>query len=238
MTVPTTTASTLTDTAVRLDDVTKAYRLGDGSVLTATDHVSLDLRRHEFTTLVGASGSGKSTLLHLIGSIDTPDSGTIEVDGRPITGLRRRDLADYRSTVGFVFQKFHLVSSLTVTDNILAPLVARRTDYDRRERAEEVLELVGLAERGTSLPSQLSGGQQQRVAIARALINHPRLVLADEPTGNLDSANAEQVLGLLLRLNQDLGATIVMATHDPSIADRSQRTVTVRDGRIDNDQRN
>ncbi|GAA1255956.1 ABC transporter ATP-binding protein [Oryzihumus leptocrescens] len=219
--------------AVSLRSVSKTYRLGDGSTLTAADGIDLDLGAGRFTAVVGPSGSGKSTLLHLIGAIDEPDSGTITVGEQEVTSLGRRALADYRSTIGFVFQQFHLIPALTLLDNVIAPLVGRRVAFDRHERARELLEAVGLGDRHASLPSQLSGGQQQRVAIARALVAGPGLLLADEPTGNLDSHTAGEILALLANLQRTHGTTVVMATHDPSVADRADRVVAIRDGRLD-----
>jgi putative ABC transport system ATP-binding protein len=216
--------------AIRVRDAVKTYRLGDGSTLTATDHISLDIEPGTTTAFVGASGSGKSTLLHLIGAIARPDSGEITVGDRTITTLRRRDLADYRASIGFIFQQFHLLPAFTALDNVLAPVAGRRVDFDRHARARELLADVGLAGRETALPSQLSGGQQQRVAIARALINNPGLILADEPTGNLDSTTAAEIIGLLAELQADRGTTIILATHDPDLAATCDRIVHIKDG--------
>jgi putative ABC transport system ATP-binding protein len=216
--------------AIHIRDVVKSYRLGDGSTLVATDHVSLEIRGGTATAFVGGSGSGKSTLLHLIGAIARPDSGTITVGGREITTLGRRDLADYRSTIGFVFQQFHLLPAFTALDNVLAPIAGRRVAFDRHERARGLLADVGLAGRETALPSQLSGGQQQRVAIARALINDPGVVLADEPTGNLDSTTAAEIIALLGDLRARLGTTVILATHDPDLAATCDRVVHIKDG--------
>ncbi|RNI22131.1 ABC transporter ATP-binding protein [Flexivirga caeni] len=212
-------------------DLCKSYRMGDQSVLTAADDVNLEIAPGTITAITGPSGSGKSTLLHLIGAIDRADSGRILVDDTDITGLRGNALADYRASVGFIFQQFHLVPSLTAFDNVLAPLVSRKTSFDRRSRAQELLAEVGLDGRERALPSHLSGGQQQRVAIARALVNSPGLILADEPTGNLDAANAAGILKLLRRLQEAYGTTILIATHDAAIASRADSIVTVRDGR-------
>lgn len=223
---------TVSGDRVELDHVRKTYRLGDGSQLVAADNVTLTIDPGQTTALVGASGSGKSTLLHLIGAINRPDSGTITVGGRQITGLNRRALADYRSMIGFVFQQFHLLPAFTALDNVLAPLVARRVTFDKRHRARELLDAVGLSARKTALPAQLSGGQQQRVAIARALINNPGLLLADEPTGNLDSRTAEDIISLLADLQRDRGTTVIIATHDTHLADRSDRVIGIHDGRL------
>jgi putative ABC transport system ATP-binding protein len=215
---------------VRVDDLVKTYRLGDGSTLVATDHVSLEIDAGTTTAFVGASGSGKSTLLHLIGAITRPDSGTVAVGDRTITALRRRELADYRAGIGFVFQQFHLLPAFTALDNVLAPLAARRVPFDKRDRALRLLSDVGLAGRETALPSQLSGGQQQRVAIARALINAPGLILADEPTGNLDSTTAGEVISLITDLRAKHGTTVILATHDADLAATCDRVVHLKDG--------
>ena len=219
-------------TLVRLAQVSKRYRMGDRSELRAADDVSLEIAEGTSTALVGPSGSGKSTLLHLIGAIDVPDQGSISVDGVELTGLGRRALADYRAGVGFVFQQFHLLSALTLADNVAAPLVGRRRVKDRRERAVEMLTAVGLGDRADSRPDQLSGGQQQRVAIARALVVRPRLLVADEPTGNLDSTTAAEILELLADVRARFGTTLIIATHDPGVAAGCDEVVEVRDGRV------
>ncbi|MEP7332676.1 MAG: ABC transporter ATP-binding protein [Terracoccus sp.] len=224
------TASSAGGVGVRLEGVSKTYRLGDGSTLTAADDITLSIQAGRFTAIVGASGSGKSTLLHLIGAIDRPDTGSITVGEQDITALNRRQLADYRSRIGFVFQQFHLLPALTVTDNVLAPLVARKTSYDRHQRAAELIDAVGLTGRETAVPSQLSGGQQQRVAIARALIANPAVILADEPTGNLDSHTSAEILDLLRSLQHDHATTLIMATHDHQIAATADTTIHITDG--------
>lgn len=211
--------------------LTKAYRVGDGPQLMAADDVDLTIAASTMTALVGPSGSGKSTLLHLIGGIDAADTGTITVDGTDIVQLRGNARADYRFSLGFIFQQFHLIPSLTVLDNVRAPVVGRKVTFDSRQRALGLLHSVGLTGRETSLPSQLSGGQQQRVAIARALINQPRLILADEPTGNLDSHNATQIVELLRSLQQNHGTTLILATHDTTISTTADTTIHISDGR-------
>lgn len=215
---------------VRLEAVSKSYRLGDGSVLGAARNVTLEIAEGQRVAFVGPSGSGKSTLLHLIGAIDTPDSGTISVDGQVVTSLSGRRLADYRASVGFVFQQFNLVPGLSLLDNVAAPLVGRRFGGDKWRRARELLDAVGLVDRENALPFQLSGGQQQRVAIARALVAHPAVLLADEPTGNLDSANASAIMDLLLDLQDRYGTTVVLATHDESLAAICDQLYGIRDG--------
>lgn len=217
---------------VRLDAVSKLYSLGDGSVLRAADAVTIEIAEGTRTALVGASGSGKSTLLHLMGAVDVPDEGRIVVDGTDITSLNRRRLADYRAGVGFVFQQFHLLPALTVLDNVAAPLVGRCSGTERKTRSLEMLEAVGLADRATAYPEQLSGGQQQRVAIARSLVVRPSLLLADEPTGNLDSTTAAQIVRLLSEVQERYSVTMVIATHDGGIAASCDDVLEVRDGRV------
>lgn len=217
--------------AVVLDGVSKRYRLGDGSWLAAADRVSLRIGAGRRTALVGPSGSGKSTLLHLIGAIDVPDEGRITVGDVEVTGLSRRGLADFRAGVGFVFQQFHLLAALTVVDNVAAPLVMRVPVRQARARAAELLDAVGLADRAGARPGQLSGGQQQRVAIARALVVQPSLLLADEPTGNLDSTTAADIMQLLGDVQQQFATTLVIATHDAEVATWCDDVVEVRDGR-------
>ena len=222
-----------TGARVSLTDVTKTFPLGGGEHLTAVDRVSVELAPGSLTALTGPSGSGKSTLLHVIGAIERAESGTVRVDGQDLTAAGRRQLAVYRRGVGFVFQRFHLLPALTALDNVLAPVLPyRRLGYDRVERARELLDAVGLAGRESALPSRLSGGQQQRVAIARALISHPRLLLADEPTGNLDSRTGRAILDLLLGLRSRYSMTVVLSTHDRGVAEECEQTVTLLDGRI------
>ncbi|MEV8515399.1 ABC transporter ATP-binding protein [Dactylosporangium sp. NPDC051484] len=195
--------------------------------------MSLTLEPGSLTALTGPSGSGKSTLLHLIGAIERADSGSIAVDGRELTAASRAQLAAYRRGVGFVFQRFHLLPALTALDNVLVPVLPyRNLDFDRTERARDLLDAVGLAGRESALPSRLSGGQQQRVAIARALITRPRLLLADEPTGNLDSHTGRAILDLLLGLRERHHVTIVLSTHDAAIAAQCERVVDLLDGRL------
>ncbi|MFJ9907488.1 ABC transporter ATP-binding protein [Streptomyces sp. NPDC101152] len=197
--------------------------------LVALDAVDLRIESGAAVALTGPSGSGKSTVLHLLGGMDRPTEGTVDVDGEELTARR---LDAHRRSVGFVFQRFHLLPALTVLDNVLAPVLPRRVDFDRQERATELLEAVGLAERANALPSELSGGQQQRVAIARALINRPGLLLADEPTGNLDSTTGREIVELLLSLRERYGTTMLVATHDVEVAANCDRIVRLLDGRI------
>ncbi|MFG2819037.1 ABC transporter ATP-binding protein [Kitasatospora sp. NPDC048365] len=217
---------------VLVTDVRKAFRTGGDQQLRAVDGVSLRIGPGRLVALTGPSGSGKSTLLHLLGAIERPDSGSIEVAGTDITALGRRALADYRRGIGIVFQRFHLLPALTALDNVIAPVLPVRTAFDKRARARELLAAVGLAGREDALPSKLSGGQQQRVAIARALVNSPSLLLADEPTGNLDSRTGAEVFELLTELRATYGTTMVVATHDPGLAEACEEQVRLHDGRL------
>jgi putative ABC transport system ATP-binding protein len=223
------------DGALELRGVGKRYGTGAGGQVTAADNVTFTIEAGAFVALTGASGSGKSTLLHLIGAIERPDSGVIIRNGTEVTALRGAAQADYRRTVGFVFQRYNLLPGLTALDNIIAPVLPYRTRWDKRDRARQLLAAVGLAGRERSLPARMSGGEQQRIAIARALINTPALLLADEPTGNLDSANATEILDLLARLRAEHDMTIVLASHDPQVAARSERLIRLRDGAVTDD---
>ena len=229
------TATSPASGALELRGVCKRYGTGTGGQVTAADDVTFTIEAGAFVALTGASGSGKSTLLHMIGAIERPDSGTIIRNGTEVTALRGAALADYRRTVGFVFQRYNLLPGLTVLDNVIAPVLPYRTGWDKRQRARDLLTAVGLAGRERSLPSRMSGGEQQRIAIARALINTPALLLADEPTGNLDSANAAGILDLLARLRVEHHITILLASHDPQIAARAERLIRLRDGAVVDD---
>ncbi|MBV9381565.1 MAG: ABC transporter ATP-binding protein [Streptosporangiaceae bacterium] len=221
--------------AVELRGVCKRYGTGPSGQVTAADNLTVTIEAGAFVALTGASGSGKSTMLHMIGAIERPDSGVIIANGTEVTTLRGAAQADYRRTVGFVFQRYNLLPGLTALDNVIAPVLPYRTRWDKRDRARQLLAAVGLAGRERSLPARMSGGEQQRIAIARALINTPALLLADEPTGNLDSANAADILDLLARLRAEHGMTIVLASHDPQIAARSERLIRLRDGAVIDD---
>jgi putative ABC transport system ATP-binding protein len=220
--------------SVVVREVVKRFR-DSGAVIPAVDAVSMEFAPGGMTAVTGPSGSGKSTLLHLIGAIEAPDSGTITVDGVEVTALRRGQLATYRRGVGFVFQRYHLLPALSALENVIAPTLAYRPKFNRVERGRELLDAVGLSGRERSLPSQLSGGQQQRVAIARALIGRPRLLLADEPTGNLDSATGGEILDLLARIRTERGMTVLVATHEQHVAAACDRVVRLRDGRVTQD---
>ena len=212
--------------------VTKTYRTGAGLPVQALDGITLDIPGGQAVAVTGRSGSGKSTLLHLAGAMDVPDTGTITVDGSDLGGLSEKQRTLYRRGTGFVFQRFHLLPALTACDNVAAPVLPFRTGYDKRGKAGGLLAAVGLAGREHDLPSNLSGGQQQRVAIARALIGDPRLLLADEPTGNLDSTTGAEVLDLLFTLHRDRNLTLILATHDPAVAARCDRVIELGDGTL------
>lgn len=187
----------------------------------------------DFISIIGPSGSGKSTLLSLIGTLDRPTSGELQYDGKPINKLNSKELSDFRfENIGFIFQQFHLIPTLTALENVMAPLFGRKVPYDKKERAEQLLAQVGLADKAGSLPSQLSGGQQQRVAVARALVHEPKWLLADEPTGNLDTDTGEIIFNLLRSLNEEKGCGVLFVTHDPALAERANRTIEMRDGVI------
>ncbi|MEU4370157.1 ABC transporter ATP-binding protein [Micromonospora chersina] len=220
-----------TGSTIRIAGLVRQFRSGT-ELLTAVGDVSLEIAAGSVVALTGPSGSGKSTLLHLIGAIEQADRGTVTVDDVEVTALRRTALARYRQRVGFVFQRYHLLPALTVLDNVIAPVLPRRGRADHTARARELLDAVGLAGRERALPAQLSGGQQQRVAIARALMGAPRLLLADEPTGNLDSTTGAQILDLLLDLRDRHGMTILLATHEQAVAARCDRLVRLGDGRL------
>jgi putative ABC transport system ATP-binding protein len=217
--------------SVETSGLAKRYATGEQTV-TALDDVSLTLDAGSLVAIAGPSGSGKSTLLHVLGAMDIPDAGTIRVGEQEVTALSRGERVAYRRRIGFVFQRFHLLPALTALDNVAAPLLPYRTSFDKHERAREVLASVGLAGRESSLPSELSGGQQQRVAVARALVNDPVLLLADEPTGNLDSRTGEELVELLLELRAKRGTTVIIATHDAVVASRCDRIVRLHDGRV------
>jgi putative ABC transport system ATP-binding protein len=218
---------------VHIEHLVKAYRRGDQSVPVLTD-ITLDIAAGDFTALMGPSGSGKSTLLNLIAGLDKPDSGVLCVDGLDITALTESELADWRAAnVGFVFQFYNLLPVLSAFENVELPLLLTNLPRrERRERVELTLELVSLLDRMDHIPSELSGGQQQRVAIARAIITDPTLIVADEPTGDLDRRSAAEVLMLLQRLNRELGKTIIMVTHDANAAASAHTRIHLDKGEL------
>jgi len=217
---------------VSVKDVSKTYRLGSQTV-TALAEVCLTVHGGEFMAVAGPSGSGKTTLLNLIGCLDVPTSGEIAIDGEPITRLTAGRRADLRARkLGFIFQTFNLIPVLTAWENVEYPLLIHRRGGDAAGRVRRALEQVGLAERARHRPSELSGGQQQRVAIARALVGEPALVLADEPTANLDSATGREIVDLMRRLNRERSTTFIFSTHDPRIMSAADRVVEISDGRL------
>jgi ABC-type lipoprotein export system ATPase subunit len=217
-------------------DLRKFYRRG-GDEVRALDGVTLTIGAGVLVAIQGRSGSGKSTLLYLCGGLERPTAGTVTIDGIMVTHAPERELPRLRRTcVGFVFQHIHLLPALTALENVLLPLrYARVPAREARGRALELLEAVGMAHRLTHRPTELSGGEQQRVALARALVNHPKLILADEPTGELDSETAATIVGLIVRLNQTMGQTFIVVTHDPALTEVAQRIIHLRDGRIESD---
>lgn len=220
---------------VIIRELTKIYRQGDIQV-TALNRISLDIAQGEFLTLMGPSGSGKSTLLHIIAGIDSPTSGSCRVQGIDVANLNESQLADWRNqNVGFVFQSFNLIPVLTALENVELPLLLTRLgSKERKRQALTALELVGVAERSHHLPKQLSGGQEQRVAIARALVTDPKLLVCDEPTGNLDSHSAQEVLSILQTLSHDSKKTVIMVTHDPKAAAFGSRAIHLEKGELSN----
>ena len=218
---------------IELKNVTKTYELG-GEVITALDQINLKIDNGDFLAIVGPSGSGKSTLANIIGGLDTPNSGEVLIDGMSIARVNDNDLSNYRNKkIGFIFQSFNLQPTYTALENVMIPLIfARIAPDERKRRAADCLKAVGLEDRMNHLPNQLSGGQRQRVCIARALSNNPEIIIADEPTGNLDSKKGAEIVELLKELNQKAGITLIVITHDMNVAKQAKQILTIKDGAI------
>jgi putative ABC transport system ATP-binding protein len=221
---------------VKIENVTRMYQIGKVET-QALRGVNLSITNGEFTALVGPSGSGKTTLLQMIGCLDQPTTGKVFINNKDVTSLNRNQRADMRrGTIGFIFQFFALIPTLTAYENVEMPLLLNgHSPAERKDRVMELLKAVDLTDRANNRPDQLSGGQQQRIAVARALAPNPKLILADEPTANLDTPNGKQVMDLMQRLNQETGVTFVFATHDPRVIGYAKRTVTLQDGVITKD---
>lgn len=221
---------------LRTEDLTREYGFGDNKVI-ALNHVSFSVEEGEFVTILGPSGSGKSTLLHLLGGVDKPTSGKVYIGGQSIYEMKERELTAFRRReIGQIYQFYNLIPVLNVEENICLPMLLDHRQVERKD-LDELLELLGLTERVNHLPSELSGGQQQRVAIGRALISKPKLILADEPTGNLDQKNSREIIKLFRELNEKYGQTILLITHDEKIAEHAERILVIEDGRIVKDSR-
>jgi putative ABC transport system ATP-binding protein len=223
---------------VKIEDVTRVYKIGKVET-QALQGVNLCIDNGEFTALIGPSGSGKTTLLQMIGCLDQPTAGRVLINNKDVTRLNRNQRADMRrGTIGFIFQFFALIPTLSAYENVEMPLLLNgHSPKERRERVMDLLKAVDLADRANNRPDQLSGGQQQRVAVARALAPNPTLVLADEPTANLDTENGKQVMDIMQRLNKETGVTFIFATHDPRVISYARRVVTLHDGLIESDKR-
>jgi putative ABC transport system ATP-binding protein len=223
----------MTESVIVAEGLTKIYKMGDVEV-HALRGLSLTINRGEVVAIVGPSGSGKSTLMNILGCLDLPTAGEYTLDGERVSALKDDQLADIRNRkVGFIFQSFNLLPRQTALSNVELPLRYAALTSGRKERAREALTAVGLQDRMTHRPYELSGGQQQRVAIARALVNDPAIIMADEPTGNLDSKVGQEIIDLLLNLNRDRGTTLIIVTHDPKVAAQTQRVIRIRDGVVD-----
>ena len=216
---------------IKLDGVYKEYPL-DGEVFIALNNINLEIKKKEYSAILGPSGSGKSTLMHIMGLLDLPTKGKVFIDGNDVSKYTDNELSRARNEfIGFVFQQFNLINKLTIVENVLLPTIyAKHLSFIPKERAMKLLTDFGIESKAKSFPNKLSGGQQQRVAIARALIMNPKLVLADEPTGNLDSKNGDAIMDLLEQLNKNEGVTVVIITHEKDIADRTRKKIQIRDG--------
>jgi putative ABC transport system ATP-binding protein len=223
----------MTDLVIEARDLTKVYKMGDVEV-NALNGLSVQITRGEAISIMGPSGSGKSTLMNIIGCLDRPTSGDYFLDGEKASAMKDDQLASIRNRkVGFVFQSFNLLNRASALSNVELPMRYAGVSSGRKDRARQALESVGLGDRIHHRPSELSGGQQQRVAIARALVNDPAIILADEPTGNLDSRSGEEIMRLLLNLNQERGTTLIIVTHDPKVAAQTQRSIHILDGKVE-----
>ena len=223
------------DRIIEVRNLKKRYTLGKGNHVDALRDASLDIEAGEVVAIMGPSGSGKSTMMHIIGCLDNPDSGEVYINGRRVDGVKGAALAKLRGQeIGFIFQGFNLIPTLNATENVaLAAEYAGVSRKEASERAEELLDLVGLGDRKRQMPTELSGGQQQRVAIARALVNRPSLILGDEPTGDLDTATSDEIVGVMRKINRDTGTTFVLVTHNPEVAAACDRTIRMRDGVVE-----
>ena len=223
----------MTDLVIEARDLTKVYKMGDVEV-NALNGLSVQITRGEAISIMGPSGSGKSTLMNIIGCLDRPTSGDYFLDGEKASAMKDDQLASIRNRkVGFVFQSFNLLNRASALSNVELPMRYAGVSSGRKDRARQALESVGLGDRIHHRPNELSGGQQQRVAIARALVNDPAIILADEPTGNLDSRSGEEIMRLLLNLNQESGTTLIIVTHDPEVAAQTQRSIHILDGKVE-----
>lgn len=219
---------------IKLENVSKLYEIG-GETVKALDNVNIEIKEKEFVGILGTSGSGKSTLMHMLGLLDTPTSGKLIIGNKDVSKMSDDEISNMRSRyIGFVFQQFNLINQLTVKENILLPVLysKKKLDYNPEEKVIDIMKKFGIYDRRDFLPNKISGGQQQRVAIARALVMDPEIILADEPTGNLDSKTGNEILKLLSDLNRELGVTVIIVTHDKAVVRRTRRQIFIKDGKV------